>query len=107
MPPLLLGLLTSASLAAAADAPAAPPIREETGVVFGKGGDDDLKLDLALPAGDGPFPVVVCVHGGGWVGGAPTHLHPTLQPLPRRAYVAVSPASRLAPKDPFPARIQP
>jgi acetyl esterase/lipase len=105
MQPLLLSLLASIPLAAP-DVPAPPPIREETGVVFGKGGDDDLKLDLALPAGDGPFPVVVCVHGGGWVGGDRAQLHLTLQTLARRGYVAVSPDYRLAPKDRFPAQIE-
>src|SRR5690349_19667829 len=27
------------------------------------------KLDVFTPKGDGPFPVVVLVHGGGWQGG--------------------------------------
>ena len=30
----------------------------------------DLELDLAMPAeGKGPFPAIVCIHGGGWKGG--------------------------------------
>src|SRR5205085_737673 len=42
-------------------------VRVERGLVYGKGGDVDLKLNLALPAtGKGPYPAVVCVHGGGW-----------------------------------------
>mgnify|MGYP001342205792 CR=1 FL=1 len=45
-------------------------VRVERGLVYGKGGDADLKLDLAMPKdGNGPFPVVVCVHGGGWTKG--------------------------------------
>ena len=31
-------------------------------------GDD---LDIRIPEGEGPFPAVVLVHGGGWVGGSP------------------------------------
>ena len=30
---------------------------------------DGVELDLSTPAGDGPHPVVVYVHGGGWVSG--------------------------------------
>jgi acetyl esterase/lipase len=106
MRPMLLGLLAAGALTAAADAPTPPPIHEETGVVVGKGGDDDLKLDLALPAGDGPFPVVICIHGGGWVGGDRTQLHTTLKRFAGRGYVAASPDYRLAPKNRFPAQIE-
>ncbi len=36
-------------------------------VVFGHGGDLDLKLDIALPGhGKGPFPALVYIFGGGW-----------------------------------------
>src|SRR5947207_2015006 len=45
-------------------------IRLEPDLVYGKGGDVDLKLDVAMPKeGSGPFPAVVCVHGGGWKAG--------------------------------------
>jgi hypothetical protein len=26
-------------------------------------------LNIVVPEGEGPFPVALCVHGGGWVGG--------------------------------------
>ncbi len=69
------------AVVAAADG---PPIREETDLVFGKGGDADLKLDLAMPAdGDGPFPAVVCIHGGGWVGGDRKDMANTIRALAR------------------------
>jgi acetyl esterase/lipase len=31
-----------------------------------KASDTELKLDLARPQGDGPFPAIVLIHGGGW-----------------------------------------
>ena len=88
----------------AADSPA---VREEPDLLFGKGGDADLKLDLAMPAdGDGPFPAVVCIHGGGWVGGDRKQMSQTIRVLAKRGYVAVSPDYRLAPHDRFPAQIE-
>ena len=84
-----------------------PELREEHDVVFGKGGDQELKLDLAMPKdGTGPFPVVICLHGGGWTRGDRADMKITLEALARRGYVAVSPDYRLAPKDRFPAQIE-
>jgi acetyl esterase/lipase len=37
-----------------------------TNVVYKTVGDIALKLDLDLPKGKGPFPIVLYVHGGGW-----------------------------------------
>jgi acetyl esterase/lipase len=82
-------------------------VRMEHDLVYGKGGDADLKLDLAIPKnGDGPFPVVVCIHGGGWTHGDRGDLRTTIETLARRGYVAVSVDYRLAPKDRFPAAIE-
>ncbi len=39
----------------------------EPGITYGKGGDVELKLDLAHPAsGKGPFPALIFMHGSGW-----------------------------------------
>lgn len=35
-------------------------------------GAADLGADIRVPAGEGPFPAVVLVHGGGWVSGDPS-----------------------------------
>src|SRR5262249_18458655 len=84
-----------------------PPVREAPDLVFGKGGGADLKLDLAMPKeGDGPFPAVVCIHGGGWVGGDRKQMKQTIEVLAGRGYVAISPEYRLAPRDRFPAQIE-
>jgi acetyl esterase/lipase len=84
-----------------------PEVRQEQDVIFGKGGDVDLKLDLALPKdGDGPYPVVIFLHGGGWTRGDRSEMKSTIETFARRGYVAVSPDYRLAPKDRFPAQIE-
>ena len=36
-------------------------------IQYGKAGGEKLLLDAHVPSGDGKFPVVIIVHGGGWV----------------------------------------
>jgi acetyl esterase/lipase len=104
---VVLCLWASLALSAAARAADGPAIHDEAGLGFGKGGDADLTLDLAMPAdGNGPFPAVVCIHGGGWVEGDRKQMAQTIHALARRGYVAVSPDYRLAPHDRFPAAIE-
>ena len=82
-------------------------IRLEPDLVYGKGGDVDLKLDLAMPKeSNGPFPAVVCVHGGGWKAGNRQQLEKTIEALAARGYVAVTVSYRLAPAARFPAQIE-
>jgi len=82
-------------------------IRTENDIVFGKGGATELKLDLAMPReGEGPFPAIVCLHGGGWVGGERQKMRGTIEALAGKGYVAISPDYRLAPRDRFPAQIE-
>jgi acetyl esterase/lipase len=81
-------------------------VHVEKDIVFSKDADE-LKLDMARPKnGDGPFPAVVCIHGGGWVGGDRKQMAATIVTLAGRGYVAVSPDYRLAPRHPFPAAIE-
>lgn len=85
---------------------AKPTVRLES-EVFARPADEALHVDLALPTqGDGPFPAVVCLHGGGWVGGSRTQMARTIETLAKRGYVAVAPDYRLAPKHPFPACVE-
>lgn len=80
------------------------PIQKD--IVYGKAGGEELKLDLARPAkGEGPFPLVVCLHGGAWQIGSRSDQHARLRLLARHGYVAASVGYRLAPKHPYPAQI--
>src|SRR5207302_1958823 len=83
-------------------------IQAQPDLVFGKGGDVDLKLDLAMPRdGDGPFPAVVCIHGSEWwQTGSRKDLARTIEGLAGHGYVAVSIDYRLAPAAKFPAAIE-
>ncbi len=40
-----------------------------------------LTLDVTLPKGTGPFPLVVFIHGGAWLAGDPTVSNPTYRKL--------------------------
>lgn len=74
---LLFGLLLAAPLVAQTPAPPKPPSAEQLSAAAGLaapppthaerfGPDDKRKGELYLPAGRGPFPVAVFIHGGCW-----------------------------------------
>ncbi|MBI3735757.1 alpha/beta hydrolase, partial [Candidatus Sumerlaeota bacterium] len=101
-------LLFLASLAPCADpaSTSASVVPIERDVVYGRSGETDLKLDFARPLpGEGPFPLVVCFHGGGWQQGNKESHHKTLQYLAARGYAAAAVEYRLTPKFKWPAQI--
>jgi len=62
-----------------------------------------LKADVAVPKGSGPFPVVVYLHGGGWVAGSPkTHRKLGMQ-FAEAGFLVINVDYRLGPEHPFPA----
>lgn len=80
-----------------------------SGIPFGKRGRNELRIDIAQPAGvpgQDKFPTIVCLYGGGWILGDRQQLKGTIQVMARRGYVAVCPDYRLAPGDRFPAQIE-
>jgi acetyl esterase/lipase len=92
---------------AGAQQPAPPNVLLEREVLFARAGDTDLRLDLAMPNGrEGPFPAIICIHGGGWVGGHRRDMAMTIGVLAARGYVAISPDYRLAPGGRFPAPVE-
>ncbi|HUT10990.1 MAG TPA: alpha/beta hydrolase [Thermoguttaceae bacterium] len=87
-------------------------VMEEENITYGKGGDRELKLDLARPEGDGPFPALVFIHGGGWRGGQRSGYRGEIVEAAKRGYVAVTVSYRLTEPDeqgkakyPFPAQV--
>jgi acetyl esterase/lipase len=59
---------------------------------------------LYRPSVDGPLPVVVFLHGGGWIGGSLDSFdEPCATLASRTGALVVSPDYRLAPEHPFPA----
>ena len=67
----------------------------EGNITYGKAGDTELKLDLARPDGDGPFPAIVFIHGGGWYQGSRQGYRGQIQEAAKRGYVAATISYRL------------
>lgn len=44
--------------------------RTERDLVYGRAGRDELKLNLYLPPGDAPKPLIIWIHGGAWMMGS-------------------------------------
>ena len=66
----------------------------------------DIALRVYTPEGDGPFPVVVYYHGGGWtIGSIESHDPVTRRMASEAGAVVVSVEYRLAPEHVFPAAV--
>lgn len=97
-----LALLTTAPLALAAESES---IVWTPNIEFSNPNDQHLQLNLASPKGTGPFPAVLCIHGGGFRAGARESYDGLCKRLAERGYVAATVTYRLAPKYPFPAAV--
>ncbi len=77
-------------------------------VEFAKPNGISLKLDAWVPAGKGPFPTAIIVHGGGWVAGdkAIEWVQPLFRPLEEAGFGWISINYRLTPQAPFPAMME-
>jgi acetyl esterase/lipase len=64
-----------------------------------------LGMDVYMPAGTGPFPGVLVVHGGGWTMGSRAQLAAVAMTLAERGYTAAAISYRLAPEYRFPAQL--
>jgi acetyl esterase/lipase len=65
-----------------------------------------LHADVYIPEGDGAFPGVLMVHGGGWVSGERSIMNRLSERLAHRGYVVVNVDYRLAPHYHHPAQIE-
>ena len=85
-----------------------PDVALETDIVFGKGGERELTLNLTRPrqSPPGDMPAVVFIHGGGGVGGNKESYHSFMFHLSQRGVVCITMEYRLAPRDRFPAHLE-
>lgn len=64
----LLSVFLFAVLIAHGAGPTADHVTRD--IEYGRAGDVSLKLDACTPPGEGPFPVAILIHGGGWASGS-------------------------------------
>ena len=76
------------------------------GEVYTDTASGPLKADIYMPPGEGPFPGMLVVHGGGWFVGTRAQLSGQAQLLARQGFTAVAISYRLAPQHKFPAQIE-
>lgn len=78
----------------------------QRGIEYSNPDNQHLKLNLARPKKTkGPFPGIVCIHGGGFRAGTRRVYNRLCMQLAERGYVAVTVTYRLAPKYQFPAAV--
>jgi acetyl esterase len=73
----------------------AVPVREVSGT--------RVTADVVVPRGKGPHPVLVYLHGGGWVGGSPASHRKLGYRFAEAGFLVFNVDYRLAPEHPFPA----
>ena len=79
----------------------------EKGVVYGKGGGEDLTMNVARPKDvAGPLPCVLVIHGGGWAAGNKEGHNNLTWEFAKRGYVSATVGYRLVPKALYPAQIE-
>ena len=102
--PMWLGLLAVSSFAAEPSIP--DSVEWKTGIEYSNPDNTHLQLNLAQPRkGDGPFPTVLCIHGGGFRAGKRESYDALCIKLAARGYVAATITYRLAPQHKFPAAV--
>lgn len=70
------------------------------------GQTQELKLELLVPSGGGPYPVVVWIHGGGWISGSRLPIPGYVSALCSQGYAVASVDYRYSDAAVWPAQIQ-
>lgn len=105
MTPMMIGVLSLFSPVFAQETVPAG-VEFEKNIEYSNPDDQHLQLNMARPKdGAGPFPAVICIHGGGFRAGTRESFNGLCLQLAERGYVAVTVSYRLAPKYQFPAAV--
>ncbi|VTR93779.1 lipase esterase : Alpha/beta hydrolase fold-3 domain protein OS=Chthoniobacter flavus Ellin428 GN=CfE428DRAFT_6100 PE=4 SV=1: Abhydrolase_3 [Gemmata massiliana] len=103
--PLALVLIATAPALAQKDPPVPDTVVFEKNIEYTNPDNQHLQLNIAKPKGNGPFPTVLLIHGGGFRAGTREGYNTQIIRLAEHGYVAATVSYRLAPKYPFPAAI--
>lgn len=85
---------------------AADAIETHRDVTYVERGDKKLLADVYVPAGEGPFPGILMVHGGAWISGDKWHMAGHAKEAAKSGYTVATITYRLAPANKFPAQIE-
>ncbi|MGZ8797736.1 MAG: alpha/beta hydrolase fold domain-containing protein [Thermoanaerobaculia bacterium] len=99
---VLMLLVTSAALAQ--PTPGTGTFTTIESLEFANAGGKSMLLDLRIPDGHGPFPVILYLHSGAWISGDRTG-GPAIRQA-RRGYAVASMDYRLAPEFTWPSQIE-
>jgi acetyl esterase/lipase len=81
-------------------------IHVEENLVFAQGGGRDLHLDLYMPAdAQGPLPVVLMLHGGGWQRGNKSYMRESALAMAQHGFICMACEYRLNGESRWPAQI--
>ena len=98
--------LALASSARAAELAVPEDVRFESALEYSNPDNQHLQMNLARPKrGSGPFPAVVCIHGGGFRAGHRDSYNKLCLTLAQHGFVAATVSYRFAPKYQFPAAV--
>ena len=73
-----------------------------TEVEISKKDDHTLTTDVHVPKGEGPFPILVYLHGGGWISGSPKTHRKICHRFAEAGHLVFNVDYALAPENPFP-----
>ena len=73
-----------------------------TKVEISKKEDHSLTTDIHVPEGEGPFPILVYFHGGGWISGSPKSHRKICHRFAEAGFLVFNVDYALAPENPFP-----
>ena len=82
------------------------PISRANAAVWQYAARPGAELELQLPAGEGPFPVFLAVHGGGWESGSRRDALPFCRIVLEAGFACAAVDYRLAPGARFPAAVE-
>jgi acetyl esterase/lipase len=112
---VIAGSVITGSCPAQAGPPVTDAVIWQEGITYASPDGEPLRLNLALPRnephdeprhdGTGPFPAVLCIHGGGFRAGKRESHDALCRTLAEHGYVAATVSYRLAPQHPFPAAV--
>jgi acetyl esterase len=92
------------SLADLSDLPESVEVHED--VLLWDRGETRLTGEVYVPRGEGPFPLLMHVHGGGYCTGSVLNDRKAAMRFAERGYTVVNPGYSLAPERPFPRALE-